>query len=78
MELTYTVLSQENGIATVEFQNPEGQIYVRGINIPPAANGDVTSPAFLESIEAHKRAIEYKVEIGVVVFRDRNAEPVVP
>lgn len=78
MELTYTVLSQKDGIATVEFQNDEGQIYVRGINIPRSANGDVTHPDFLEVVEAHKRAIAYKVDIGVVTFQDRNAEPVLP
>lgn len=80
MELTHKVLSVDDNVATVEFENPEGLIYVRGINVPLSLKGDTTEPAFLELVESHKRAIAYKAEIGVLKFRDRNAPsgPVVP
>lgn len=80
MELKHTVLSVNDNVATVEFENPEGLVYVRTINIPMSLNGDTTDPVFLELVEAHKRATIYKAEMGILKFRDRNAPvgPVVP
>jgi len=73
MILKHKVLSVDKNVATVEFENEEGKVYVRGINIPPSANGDTEHADFLDIVESHKQAIIYKTEIGVITFQDRDS-----
>jgi hypothetical protein len=77
MTITYEVPIVPEGSESVQvtFTNKEGNIFVRGINVPRNIDGTVNTVAFTNVLEAQLRGIEYKVNLGVVTFTSPTTEP---
>ncbi len=81
---TYTVAeyTTEDTSAEVTYQNSEGFIHKRNINIPHLEDGSIDEEYFQEILEGQLRGVNNKILVGAISFVDPNieqtpAEPVV-
>lgn len=72
MAITYTVASfgPEDNSAEVTYENSEGLIHKRQVNIPKFDDGTIDEDYFNEILEGQLRGVENKIKIGVVSFTD--------
>jgi hypothetical protein len=79
MIITYTVAEYTSEDRTVEvtYENSDGFIYKRFVNIPHFEDGSIDENYFQEILDGQVRGIENKTKIGVILFIDPNAEEVV-
>lgn len=81
MAITYTVAEYTADDTSVEvtYQNTEGFVHKRTINIPHLEDGAVDEEYFQEILEGQLRGVENKIKVGAVSFTDPNAvEEVTP
>jgi len=79
MAITYTVASfkPEDNNVEVTYENSEGFVHKRHVNIPKLEDGSIDEDYFNEILEGQLRGVENKIKIGVASFADPNAvEPV--
>lgn len=69
MTITYTAAEIANNATSVQvtFENEEGNVYIRSINVP-YSNGDVDLVEWNQRLEDHLRAVNHKVNLGVISF----------
>lgn len=72
MTITYSISTVTDVGALVEFKNEIGEVYTRYVNVPKHISNDVTHPDFLKILEDHKRAVEYRSNIGLISFVSKN------
>jgi hypothetical protein len=74
MIITYTVAEYTTEDTSVEitFENENGFIHKRHINIPHNDDGTIDEEYFQEIIEGQLRGVENKIKIGVIKFIDPN------
>jgi hypothetical protein len=79
MIITYVVseYTAEDKTVEVTYENPEGLIHKRNINIPHLQDGSIDENYFQEILEGQLRGVENKAKIGVIQFIDPNLEEVV-
>lgn len=80
MAITYTVAeyTAEDRTVEVTFENSEGLIHKRTINIPHNEDGTIDEEYFQEILEGQLRGVENKIRIGVVTFTESTPEPTPP
>jgi hypothetical protein len=72
MAITYTVAeySEEDRTVEVIFENSDGLVHKRTINIPHNEDGTINEEYFQEILEGQLRGVENKLRVGVVTFID--------
>ena len=78
MAITYTVAeySEEDRTVEVTFENSEGLVHKRTINIPHNEDGSIDEEYLQEILEGQLRGVENKLRVGVVTFMEPTPEPV--
>lgn len=78
MAITYTVAeyTTEDKTVQVTFENSEGLIHKRTINIPHNEDGTIDEEYFQEILEGQLRGVENKLRVGAVTFIEPVPEPV--
>jgi hypothetical protein len=78
MAIAYTVAEYTTEDRTVEvtFENSDGLIHKRTINIPHNEDGTIDEEYFQEILEGQLRGVENKLRVGVVTFIEPAPEPV--
>jgi hypothetical protein len=78
MAITYTVAeySEEDRTVEVTFENSDGLIHKRTVNIPHNEDGTIDEEYFQEILEGQLRGVENKLRVGVVTFMEPIVEPV--
>jgi hypothetical protein len=73
---TYTVAeyTSDDTFVEVTYQNSEGFVHKRTINIPHLENGDIDQEYFAEILEGQLRGVNNKVAVGAITFTDPNEE----
>jgi hypothetical protein len=73
---TYTVAeyTTEDTSVEVTYENSEGFIHKRNINIPHLENGSIDEEYFQEILEGQLRGVNSKIRVGAISFTDPNAE----
>ena len=66
--------SQEDRTATLTFENDEGKVYVRDINIPKNEDGTIDEDYFQTIIEGQKQGVLNKFKVGLIQFVDKVKE----
>lgn len=76
---TYTVAeyTTEDNSVEVTYENAEGFIHKRNINIPHLEDGSVDEEYFQEILEGQLRGVNSKIRVGAISLIDPN-EPVEP
>ena len=74
---TYTVAeyTSEDNSVEVTYENAEGFIHKRNINIPHFEDGSIDEEYFQEILEGQLRGVNNKIAVGAISFIDPN-EPV--
>jgi hypothetical protein len=72
MSVTYKISTTTESTALVEFENDQGCVYTRNVNIPSYISGNLSHPDFLKILEDHKRSVEYRSSIGLISFQPKN------
>lgn len=77
--ITYVVseYTAEDKTVEVTYENPEGLIHKRTINIPHLQDGSIDENYFQEILEGQLRGVENKSKMGVIQFIDPIVEEVV-
>jgi hypothetical protein len=72
---TYTVAeyTSEDTSVEVTYENSEGHVHKRTINIPHLENGNIDETYFQEILEGQLRGVNNKIAVGVISFTDPNA-----
>ena len=72
---TYTVAeyTSEDTSVEVTYENSEGNIHKRTINIPHLENGNIDETYFQEILEGQLRGVNNKIAVGAISFTDPNA-----
>ena len=80
MAITYTVAEYAEQDRTVEvtFENSEGLVHKRTVNIPHNEDGTIDEEYFQEILEGQLRGVENKLKVGVVTFVEPTPEPTPP
>jgi hypothetical protein len=80
MAITYTVAeyTEEDRTVEVTFENSEGLVHKRTINIPHNEDGTIDEEYFQEILEGQLRGVENKLKVGVVTFVEPTPEPTPP
>ena len=70
MAITYTVAeyTTEDKTVQVTFENSEGLIHKRTVNIPHNEDGSIDEEYFQEILEGQLRGVENKLRVGAVTF----------
>lgn len=78
MTITYTVAeyTAEDRTVEVTFENSEGLVHKRTINIPHNEDGTIDEEYFQEILEGQLRGVENKLRVGAVTFIEPIVEPV--
>lgn len=73
---TYTVAeyTTEDTSVEVTYENSEGFIHKRNINIPHLEDGSIDEEYFQEILEGQLRGVNSKIRVGAISFTDHNAE----
>jgi hypothetical protein len=73
---TYTVAeyTTEDTSVEVTYENSEGFIHKRNINIPHLEDGSIDEEYFQEILEGQLRGVNSKIRVGAISFTDPNAE----
>lgn len=73
---TYTVAeyTAEDTSVEVTYENSEGFIHKRNINIPHLEDGSIDEEYFQEILEGQLRGVNSKIRVGAISFTDPNAE----
>ena len=71
---TYTVseYTSEDTSVEVTYENSEGNIHKRTINIPHLENGNIDETYFQEILEGQLRGVNNKIAVGAISFTDPN------
>jgi len=71
---TYTVAeyTTEDTSAEVTYENAEGFIHKRNINIPHLEDGSIDEEYFQEILEGQLRGVNNKIAVGAISFTDPN------
>lgn len=74
MAITYTLAEYTAEDKTVEitFEDSDGLVHKRIINIPHNEDGTIDEEYFQEIIEGQLRGVENKLKVGVITFTDPN------
>jgi hypothetical protein len=77
MAITYTVAeyTAEDRTVEVTFENSEGLIHKRTINIPHNEDGTIDEDYFQEILEGQLRGVENKLRVGAVTFTEPEPTP---
>ena len=80
MAITYTVAeyTEEDRTVEVTFENSDGLIHKRTINIPHNEDGTIDEEYFQEILEGQLRGVENKIRIGVITFAESTPESTPP
>lgn len=72
MAITYTVAeyTAEDKTVEVTFENSNGLVHKRTINIPHNEDGTIDEDYFQEILEGQLRGVENKLRVGAVTFID--------
>lgn len=72
MAITYTVAeyTAEDKTVEVTFENSDGLVHKRTINIPHNEDGTIDEDYFQEILEGQLRGVENKLRVGAVTFID--------
>lgn len=78
MAITYTVAEYavEDKTVEVTFENSEGFVHKRVVNIPHNEDGTIDEDYFQEILEGQLRGVENKLKVGAVTFIDPTSESV--
>ena len=78
MVITYTVAeyAEEDRTVEVTFENSDGLIHKRTINIPHNEDGTIDEEYLKEILEGQLRGVEYNLRIGTITFIEPTVEPV--
>ena len=78
MAITYTVAEYaiEDRTVEVTFENSEGLVHKRIINIPHNEDGSIDEEYFQQILEGQLRGVENKLRVGAVTFIEPTPEPV--
>jgi hypothetical protein len=76
MIITYTVAEYTTEDTSVEitFENENGFIHKRHINIPHNEDGSVDEDYFQEILEGQMRGVENKIKLGIITFNNPETE----
>jgi hypothetical protein len=71
---TYTVAEYATEDASVEvtYENSEGFVHKRTINIPHLEDGSIDEDYFQEILEGQLRGVNSKIRVGAISFTDPN------
>lgn len=78
MAITYTVAEYtvEDKTVEVTFENSEGLVHKRVVNIPHNEDGTIDEDYFQEILEGQLRGVENKLKVSAVTFIDPTSESV--
>lgn len=78
MAITYTVAEYTEQDRTVEvtFENSEGLVHKRTVNIPHNEDGTIDEEYLQEIFEGQLRGVENKLRVGAITFTEPTPEPV--
>jgi hypothetical protein len=78
MAITYTVAEYtvEDRTVQVTFENSEGLVHKRTVNIPHNEDGSIDEEYFQEILEGQLRGVENKLRVGAVTFTEPTPETV--
>lgn len=78
MAITYTVAeyAEEDRTVEVTFENSDGLVHKRTINIPHNEDGTIDEEYFQEILEGQLRGVENKLRVGAVTFAEPTPPPV--
>lgn len=78
MAITYTVAeySEEDRTVEVTFENSDGLVHKRTVNIPHNEDGSIDEEYLQEILEGQLRGVENKLRVGAVTFIEPVSEPV--
>ena len=73
---TYTVAEYTTNDTSVEvtYENPEGFVHKRNVNIPHLEDGSIDEEYFNEILEGQLRGVNNKIAVGVIQFVDPAEE----
>ena len=73
---TYTIAEYTNEDTSVEvtYENSEGFIHKRNINIPHLEDGSIDEEYFNEILEGQLRGVNNKITVGAIGFTNPNVE----
>ena len=73
---TYTVAeyTTEDTSVEVTYENSDGFVHKRNINIPHLEDGSIDEEYFQEILEGQLRGVNNKVTVGAISFTDPNLE----
>lgn len=73
---TYTVAeyTTEDTSVEVTYENSEGFIHKRNINIPHLEDGSIDEEYLNEILEGQLRGVNNKITVGAISFTDPNVE----
>ena len=64
----------EDNSVEVTYENSEGFVHKRNINIPHLEDGSIDEEYFREILEGQLLGVNNKIAVGVISFTDPNAE----
>ena len=78
MAIAYTLAeyTAEDRTVQVTFENSEGLVHKRTINIPHNEDGSIDEEYFQQILEGQLRGVENKLRVGVVTFAEPTPPPV--
>ena len=76
MAITYTVAeyTEEDRTVEVTFENSDGLVHKRTINIPHNEDGSIDEEYFNEILEGQLRGVNNKITVGAIQFVDPAEE----
>lgn len=76
MITTYTIAeyTAEDTSVEVTYENVEGFIHKRNVNIPHLEDGSIDEEYFQEILEGQLRGVNNKISVGAIQFVDPSAE----
>ena len=76
MAITYTVAeyTAEDTSVEVTYENTEGFVHKRTINIPHLEDGSIDEEYFQEILEGQLRGVNNKIVVGAIQFVDPTSE----
>lgn len=77
---TYIVgdYTSEDNSVSVTYENAEGNVHIRQVNIPHLENGDIDLDGFNEILEGQLRGVNNKIAVGAITFVDPSEESTSP
>ncbi len=66
--------TSEDDYTTVTYTNSQGFIYTREVKIPRDTEGKLNEDLSTEILQGQLAGVESKIQLGVAVFKDPNAE----